>query len=331
MIEKKLSNATPLDDENVVLRRSDKKELANVSLSNLNEVGEKHFLNKTQITNCILEAPNGVAELAPDGYNFILKQGLKVLIPNGRNADGTLKNIEVTLNKDETYTGFSSSTASRYYLFVDDLGDAYAVLRYLSGTYANMPTVSDSQTILYMYYAIDTNKMYLNFRTTGKIWKEIKCAVVAEYTRNSGITSLTPYQPVELAKQQDIDGMWTNSEKALLYGVSITNTAGVAIDVSDYLPNDGNIYEVLCRASLALPANSTAGYRDLIVYSDLDFGSLVLSYTATAPAPKYKVIAQCINFIQIVGPGRYMAYYRTAGYSAEMEVTLVVYGYRKVR
>ena len=45
MIEKKLSNATPLDDENVVLRRSDKKEIANVSLSNLTSTGEAHFAN----------------------------------------------------------------------------------------------------------------------------------------------------------------------------------------------------------------------------------------------------------------------------------------------
>ena len=35
---------------------------ADTDLSNLTDEGEKHFLNKTQITNCILEAPNGVAE-----------------------------------------------------------------------------------------------------------------------------------------------------------------------------------------------------------------------------------------------------------------------------
>ena len=50
-------------------------------------------LNKQQITNCILEAPNGVYSVS--GRTLTIKAGLKVLIPDGRNADGTLKNIEV--------------------------------------------------------------------------------------------------------------------------------------------------------------------------------------------------------------------------------------------
>ena len=35
---------------------------ADASLSNLNQEGEKHFLNKFQITDCILDAPNGTVE-----------------------------------------------------------------------------------------------------------------------------------------------------------------------------------------------------------------------------------------------------------------------------
>ena len=52
------------------------------------------FSNK--LTNCILSAPNGVA--THSGNSITLKAGLKVLIPNGRNADKSLKNIELTLD-----------------------------------------------------------------------------------------------------------------------------------------------------------------------------------------------------------------------------------------
>lgn len=51
---------------------------ANTDLSNLTDEGEKHFLNKTQITNCILEAPNGVVEwsgITPTG-SLVNNQGV---------------------------------------------------------------------------------------------------------------------------------------------------------------------------------------------------------------------------------------------------------------
>ena len=98
MIEKKLSNATPLDDENIVLRRSDKKEIANVSLSNLNEVGEKHFLNKTQITNCLLEVPQRV-KVELDNGALTLEAGSVVIVPYGTSAP-TME-IGETLNEGE--------------------------------------------------------------------------------------------------------------------------------------------------------------------------------------------------------------------------------------
>ena len=330
MIEKKLSNATPLDDENVVLRRSDKKELANVSLSNLNEVGEKHFLNKTQITNCILEAPNGVATRS--GNTVSIKNGLKVLLSNRFNADGSLNNIEYTLPNDLTFTDTLLYNASLVVFISQSTFFATEWERYIEDTIENRPSASSLGAGTWIYKSTNENIFYVKTKN-GSEWEEQNLAKVAEYTKNSsGITSFTPYQPVELAKQQDIDGMWTNSEKRLLNMVSVTNTAGIHIDLSDYLPNDGHVYEVLCVAELRVPKNSAAGYRDLIVYSDLDFGAVVLAYTqVNTPPTTYGIVTQVNNFIQIVGPGRYMAYYRTSGYSAEIEVAMSVYGYRKVR
>lgn len=56
------------------------------------------FLNKTQVTNAILEAPNGLCTYT--GNTITAKSGLKILAPNGRNEDGSLKNIEYTLASD---------------------------------------------------------------------------------------------------------------------------------------------------------------------------------------------------------------------------------------
>lgn len=55
---------------------------ANRSLSNLDEIGEKHFLNKSQISNCLLEVPQRVKYELVDGV-LTIKQGSQVVVPYG--------------------------------------------------------------------------------------------------------------------------------------------------------------------------------------------------------------------------------------------------------
>lgn len=55
---------------------------ANSDLSNLTEAGEKHFLNKSQVTNCILELPQRIKYTLIDGILTILK-GSVVIVPYG--------------------------------------------------------------------------------------------------------------------------------------------------------------------------------------------------------------------------------------------------------
>jgi len=58
---------------------------SNVNLSNLTEIGEKHFLNKTQITNCILEIPQNI-KVEPNPKvtkGYVLKAGSVVTFPDG--------------------------------------------------------------------------------------------------------------------------------------------------------------------------------------------------------------------------------------------------------
>lgn len=58
---------------------------ANKNLSNLTQEGEKHFLNKSQITNCILESPKMVDLELNDG-TLTMKAGSKVIVPYGKAA-----------------------------------------------------------------------------------------------------------------------------------------------------------------------------------------------------------------------------------------------------
>ena len=69
----------------------DVKKKSNKDLSDLSETGELHFLNKRQVTNCILEKTNTITK---EGLTIKINSGLNLLISDGRNPDGTLKNIE---------------------------------------------------------------------------------------------------------------------------------------------------------------------------------------------------------------------------------------------
>ncbi len=80
--------------------------LANNDLSNTN------FL-----TNCVLKAPNGISSVS--GRVITVKSGLKCLIPNGKTEDGTLKNIELTLDENITHTLPTNESSIYFFLRTD--------------------------------------------------------------------------------------------------------------------------------------------------------------------------------------------------------------------
>jgi hypothetical protein len=92
-------------------------DLADSDLSNLTETGEKHFLNKQQVTNCLLEVPNNIKLELENGV-LTLKAGSKVIVPNGFEQDGvTPKFDEITIENDvvRSYTSSSASTGFVYF------------------------------------------------------------------------------------------------------------------------------------------------------------------------------------------------------------------------
>lgn len=80
---------------------------ANQDLSNLSPEGEKHFLNKAQITNCILEVPQ-VVNMQLNGEVLTVKAGTKLY-----DASGTV----ATLNNDRTVT-LTLTTKAQCYVII---------------------------------------------------------------------------------------------------------------------------------------------------------------------------------------------------------------------
>lgn len=139
---------------------------ANTDLSNLSSIGEKHFLNKTQISNCILEAPHMVDLELNDG-TLTLKAGSKVIVPYGKQAptmaigDTLNGGTIVDISWDETNEllfyiveydnkDFSNTTsnATKSPIFINSAGNISSVIVALSGsTYPT--TLSKNYTLFY--------------------------------------------------------------------------------------------------------------------------------------------------------------------------------------
>ena len=160
-------------------------------------------LVKSKITNCILEAPNGIATI--NGDTFTAKQGLKVLIPNGRNADGSLKNIEYTLENDLVRTFgdeyVSNNCIYSIYLFIGGGKEEVpltATIR-MQDCYT-LPTAEQDGTRI--IYNITDNKFYWTAKGAPN-WIEYQIAVIGQFIKNNNVYTMQHYEPINLLKQTD--------------------------------------------------------------------------------------------------------------------------------
>ena len=163
--------------------------------------------NSHNITNCIICAPNGVATYS--GATVTVKSGLKVLIPNGQNSDGSLKNIVYTLASDTSTS--ENTTNGKYYFALNSEGNlfTFAKSNYYRGNIAERPaTLNNSEK--FVYYALDTNKIYSSSGSTSANWTEKSICILGEYTvSSSNITEINAYDCINLteAVNKDLSNM----------------------------------------------------------------------------------------------------------------------------
>lgn len=122
---------------------------ANVDLSNLSATGEKHFLNKSQITNCITEIPQRIKLELNDGI-LTLKAGSTPIVPN----NGVFEEVVV---KSDVVNDLSSTTAQKAFLFYNSSSGKFKGW-YAPNVYSGSGAPSSSQTGTLWYDS--TNKQF---------------------------------------------------------------------------------------------------------------------------------------------------------------------------
>lgn len=208
---------------------------------NLNGSNVINDIFKKGITNCILEAPNGI--MAYTSNSITIKAGLKILIPNGRNLDGSLNNIEYTYTADYTNSNLGIGT-SDYYIW------AYngQLLTLSIPSYIFYQEAQPVSVIAYVWYKPSENKTYVY---DGTNWVRLYATLIGKFTAVSGsITSLTPFNILSLADSSGsnmiLDKLSTsaknNIDKCLIAdlttGVSVSS--GYVCEYYCYLWNTGS-------------------------------------------------------------------------------------------
>lgn len=141
------------------------------------------------------------------GRTLWLDKGVKVLIGTGRNADGTIKNTEITtkllLKQSHTYT------EDRLLLYKKS-GALEDILpkRYLTGLKKDMPATV-SETVLHNYFCTDTLETYWTSGSTTTNWRQAEykapIGIYGAIKEDDGktITFLNPYQAFRAVDYND--------------------------------------------------------------------------------------------------------------------------------
>ena len=97
---------------------------ANKDLSNLTELGEKHFLNKSQITNCILEIPQKIKiEHDSATATLTLKAGSILIVPYGLEDLSTTITVGSTFIHENFIVSDTRYNAGKFFVWVEVQND----------------------------------------------------------------------------------------------------------------------------------------------------------------------------------------------------------------
>lgn len=203
---------------------------------------------------------NGVGVM---GSTVWADKGVKGLIPNGRNADGSLINEEVTIDK-LVITSFpdniSISASVSYELADGNQIPNMHIAAHDSRLY--FETTSQPTGSSFKWFDKTRNIQYFHDdnQTAFTGLYRIKNLNLAKVVISSGkITSFAPKLPFRAADENDIDGRWVRQSLHIINGETVFPLGSQQYrdyDISNYLPNDGHIYELAVEI-LAFSGSST--------------------------------------------------------------------------
>lgn len=226
----------------------------------------------------------GSVEQVFNGIGYIgltrwVDKGVKGLISDGFNNDGSLKNIEYTTNRiiTQSYTGSSTAVRDNTWFLIIPTQEIQLEADYYQNVYistvenfGDMPQISSGYRLCYVK---NDNKMYYADSSTSYKYVRFKgLAVSNEHIDNGVITSFNPKTTFHAIDYNDnnlpqVDGQWVAKQVILANAISCSST-DVTYDLSSYLPNDNENYEVMFIGYVQTTATS-GKFADLTIKSSI--------------------------------------------------------------
>ena len=154
--------------------------------------------NNGLVSNCILEAPNGVAEY--QNSTITIKSGLKLLIPNGKDEKSKLKSIVNTLTSDLNINVTDYGDCERT-LFLTNSNTCIATLSQYYFVQNEEPQNPNSAN--YIWFNPKTNFLK-QYNVATEKWDILYATKIGEVTTSSElVTELITQNPYYVLKQND--------------------------------------------------------------------------------------------------------------------------------
>lgn len=211
------------------------------------------------LTNYVLQAPNGVFSVGADGLTITVKQGLTLLMPNGRDENYNLKNLKHVVEEEFSYAIQNLSINHGRYVLVLDANNNLGYGSYCDLDY--IPTVYRGTWIRHIY----SNDIYQwNEETNNYEKKPTPIAVLGRVViANGKIVSSGQFSPSSLLKESDIPSL---SNISMPSNQIVTLTIGA--NGTRYMANQNGYIHLAGTSTTAQCAlelsNQTSGYH---VYS----------------------------------------------------------------
>lgn len=174
-----------------------------------------------------------------NGFGYIgstvwVDKGVKGLVPNGRNADGTLRNIEARTESVLTYTNTSSAGGSRLYSFKTPTNGVWTSIDYKSSNSLNTGTPTSN-----WYYSETENKwLYQGNELSWFDFAYSTCETSSPYT----ITSFQPKQPFRAVDYNEFTKSITALSKAYITETYISGTSWYRVWSDGWCEQGGGLH-----------------------------------------------------------------------------------------
>ena len=168
---------------------------ADTALSNLTAEGEKHFVNKNQISNCILEVPQRIKLEFVNGV-LTLKAGSQLLQPDGFEADGTTRKFKYkNIESDMVFPDIAPNNVYQGSIFIDARNDftntnTYRLDYYVPdncGVGQSFPAVPRE---FMRFWNTSDNKLYIYYNSTWRSDLDMTFPIADGTINTTSITSL---------------------------------------------------------------------------------------------------------------------------------------------